>query len=277
MTVAALPPRLERAVSLHVAANLRPLPHPGTSLLLGVHGPPGDGKTYGVQAILTAARVEAILVSGGQLESGVAGEPADIVRTAYVEASHYIKNGHAAALLLNDADAAIGSWGPLTQYTVNTQNVITELMHLADYPTRVEGQDTARVPIILTGNDFTRLYGPLCRLGRMSLCEWTLSDLERAAILHRISQLDHQDCTQLVADYPGRPIAFWSSAVNAVGFSHLERAIEQLGLVAVLRNFVAGRDLDQHNVTVDAALLREAAATLAFQSEPAHLSRQEIG
>lgn len=66
-----------------------------------------------------------------------------------------------------------------TQMTVNNQIVVGTLMNLADNPTRVSiGQDwresdmTHRVPIIFTGNDFSTLYAPLIRDGRMDKFYW---------------------------------------------------------------------------------------------------------
>lgn len=153
--------RFSIAVSLHLISNFQPVVKPGTPLLMGIQGPPGEGKTYQVERILEANGIHPVLLSGGELESPNAGAPAARIRAAYLEAGTYITGQRMSVVLLNDADAAIGSWGDMTQYTVNTQNLITELMHLADYPTRVEGKQVRRVPIIMTGNDFTRLYAPL--------------------------------------------------------------------------------------------------------------------
>ena len=66
-----------------------------------------------------------------------------------------------------------------TQVTVNNQIVAGTLMNLADNPNRVSiGQDwreadiTNRIPIILTGNDFSTIYAPLIRDGRMEKFYW---------------------------------------------------------------------------------------------------------
>lgn len=63
--------------------------------------------------------------------------------------------------------------------TVNNQIVVGTLMNLADNPTRVSvGQDwresdfTNRIPIIFTGNDFSTIYAPLIRDGRMEKFYW---------------------------------------------------------------------------------------------------------
>lgn len=66
-----------------------------------------------------------------------------------------------------------------TQMTVNNQIVVGTLMNLSDNPTRVsigqrwrESDVTHRVPIIVTGNDFSTLYAPLIRDGRMEKFYW---------------------------------------------------------------------------------------------------------
>jgi len=81
-------------------------------------------------------------------------------------------------LLINDLDAGAGRVDKSTQYTVNTQLVNGTLMNIADNPTDVqlpgsyETQPINRVPIIVTGNDFSTLYAPLIRDGRMEKFYW---------------------------------------------------------------------------------------------------------
>jgi hypothetical protein len=63
--------------------------------------------------------------------------------------------------------------------TVNNQIVIGTLMNICDDPNRVsiganwrESDYIKRVPIIVTGNDFSTLYAPLIRDGRMEKFYW---------------------------------------------------------------------------------------------------------
>lgn len=72
-----------------------------------------------------------------------------------------------------------------TQMTVNNQIVVGTLMNLSDNPTRVSvGQDwresdvTNRIPIIFTGNDFSTIYAPLIRDGRMEKFYWYVCSLQ---------------------------------------------------------------------------------------------------
>lgn len=115
--------------------------------------------------------ISPIMVSAGELESGNAGEPAKLIRQRYREASDINKKGKMCCLFINDLDAGAGRLGDTTQYTVNNQMVNATLMNIADNPTNVQlpsmynKVENARVPIIVTGNDFSTLYAPLIRDG----------------------------------------------------------------------------------------------------------------
>ena len=268
-----VPERFRDELSLHMVRNLRPTPDPGTALILGIHGPPGEGKTYQTEMILQEAGVQTILISGGELESGEAGEPSQIVRDKYLQAGAYRTNGIAAALLLNDADAALGSWGEMTQYTVNTQNVVTELMHLADYPTRVEGQATPRVPIIITGNDFSRLYGPLCRSGRMNLFRWVLTDKERMQIVNPLFPfLNPDELREIFNNHPDQSVAFWAAVRGEIDRQRMLDIVKSHPLKDLLGHLVRGgevRPRQAHDVTLEDVQL--AAKSLLSHQETVHL------
>lgn len=237
----AIAERFSVAVSLHLISNFRTAVKPGTPLLLGIQGPPGEGKTYQVERILENAGVVPVLLSGGELESPNAGAPAARMRAAYREAGAYVSGNSPSVVLLNDADAAIGSWGDLTQYTVNTQNLITELMHLADYPTRVEGKRARRIPIILTGNDFTRLYAPLRRSGRMRVFSWRMRPAERAeAVRSLFAWLTDQQAAELVHRFPDQPISFWGAVRRRMDDVALTTALRRYGLRELTRQLVSG-------------------------------------
>jgi hypothetical protein len=58
---------------------------------------------------------------------------------------------------------------------------------------------TTAVPIIFTGNDFTKLYAPLLRAGRMRKFEWVPDENERICIIESIFRphLTRDECYQL--------------------------------------------------------------------------------
>ena len=68
--------------------------------------------------------------------------------------------------------------GRTTWYTLKNHVVNATLMNIVDNPTNVQlprmynKQDNPYVPIVVTGNDFSTLYGPLIRDRRMEKLYW---------------------------------------------------------------------------------------------------------
>lgn len=154
-------------------------------------------------------------MSAGELESGNAGEPAKLIRQRYREASDIIRKGKMCALFINDLDAGAGRMGGTTQYTVNNQMVNATLMNIADNPTNVQlpgmynKEDNARVPIIVTGNDFSTLYAPLIRDGRMEKFYWAPTREDRIGVCIGIFKTDNipeEAVVKIVDTFPGQSI-----------------------------------------------------------------------
>ena len=183
-------------VIVHVAKNFMKLPKIKVPVILGVWGGKGQGKTFQSDLIFKKLGISPIVMSAGELESGNAGEPAKLVRQRYREASDIVKKGRMSTLFINDLDAGAGRMGGTTQYTVNNQMVNATLMNIADNPTNVQlpGQyeviEIPRVPIIATGNDFSTLYAPLVRDGRMDKFYWSPTREDRVGIANGIFMAD---------------------------------------------------------------------------------------
>lgn len=252
-------PRFERVVVLHILKNMLKNVTIKPPLLLGIHGPSGEGKTFQCEQILKKLGVKRYLISGGQLDSPDSGEPAQLVRTTYLRAGEGIRRGESslAVILINDIDTGLGSWGDQSIFTMNQQTVFGELMHLVDYPNSVEGRETERVPIIITGNDFTRLYKPLVRAGRMTAFEWIPTMEERAEIFAQIfPELSKQDCSRLLSELhrelgidasnPERylPVAFYSHLRTYLIDEDLWAEVEKGGANRLIDNLLKGNEPD---------------------------------
>merc|ERR1711871_909742 len=174
--------------TIHVAKNFMNLPKIEIPLILGIWGGKGQGKTFQCNLAYKKLGINPIVMSAGELESGNAGEPAKLIRTRYREASDIIKKGKMCSLFINDLDAGAGRMGGTTQYTVNNQMCNATLMNIADNPTNVQlpgvykTEEIPRVPIICTGNDFSTLYAPLIRDGRMEKFYWNPSRADRIGV-----------------------------------------------------------------------------------------------
>ena len=157
-----------------------------------------------------------IMMSAGELESGNAGEPAKLIRQRYREAADIIKKkGKMCCLFINDLDAGAGRLGGTTQYTVNNQMVNATLMNIADNPTNVQlpgmynKEENPRVPIIVTGNDFSTLYAPLIRDGRMEKFYWAPTRDDRIGVcvgIFKSDKIPKDDIVKLVDTFPGQSI-----------------------------------------------------------------------
>lgn len=195
--------RFTKAVVNHVTKNLLSPRIAHVPLILGIHGPSGAGKTYQCELILRKMAAMVFLISGGQLEHRDAGEPARLIRQTYKDAGEAIRDEKTkiSVILMNDFDTGVGDWGENVQTTVNRQAVFGELMHLVDYPRNVDNTKTKRIPIIITGNDFTKLYAPLVRAGRMTAFEWSPTIEEKSLMVSNVfPEFSVQECSDLVSE-----------------------------------------------------------------------------
>ena len=138
--------------------------------------------------------VSVFSISAADLESDRAGEPAKLLQQKYIEASASMSKGVPAVLIIDDIDTTLGEWEKFTG-TVNHQDILAFLMHIADNPHHIENVGSvSRVPIFFTGNNFDLLYKPLIREGRANRFDWEPTREEKikrsTTIVLHISMLD---------------------------------------------------------------------------------------
>ncbi|KAG6555145.1 hypothetical protein Mapa_003180 [Marchantia paleacea] len=206
----------------HVVKNyLAPSLETQVPLILGVWGGKGQGKSFQIELICKALDLEPVIMSAGEMESEWAGQPGKLIRDRYRTASQVIKNqGKMSALVINDLDAGIGRFEN-TQCTVNNQMVVGTLMNLCDNPTRVSvGQEwreadiVKRVPIIVTGNDFSTLWAPLIRDGRMDKFYWQPTREDIVNTVFRMYSKDGitiEEIGTIVDTFPNQALDFYGA------------------------------------------------------------------
>jgi ribulose bisphosphate carboxylase small subunit len=184
--------------------------------------------------------IEAVHMSAGELESPDAGDSARLIRLRYREAAELVKvRGRMAVLMINDIDAGAGRVDQYTQYTVNTQLVNGTLMNIADNPTSVqlpgsyEIEPIQRIPIIVTGNDFSTLYAPLIRDGRMEKFFWEPNHDDRIGIVSGIFEADgvmRSEIEKLVNTFPEQAIDFYGALRSRLYDEQVFQFIQSIGL-----------------------------------------------
>jgi ribulose bisphosphate carboxylase small subunit len=246
-------PTFLEKLAVHITKNFLDLPQVKVPLILGVHGRKGEGKSFQCDLVFERMGIEVVYMSAGELESPDAGDPARLIRLRYREAGDLVKiRGKMAVLMINDIDAGIGRVDGMTQYTVNTQLVHGTLMNIADNPTNVQlpgnynNEPTRRVPIIVTGNDFSTLYAPLVRDGRMEKYYWEPTRADRLGIVTGIFSTDKitpADIKTLVETFSEQSIDFFGALRSRLFDEQIQRFILKVGvenLSAMVVNSVEG-------------------------------------
>jgi len=254
-------------MTIHIAKNFMDLPKIKVPLILGIWGGKGQGKTFQCNLAYKKLGISPIVMSAGELESGNAGEPAKLIRQRYREASDVIKKGKMCSLFVNDLDAGAGRMGDSTQYTVNNQMVNATLMNIADNPTNVQlpgvykNEEIPRVPIVCTGNDFSTLYAPLIRDGRMEKYYWNPTREDRIGVCNGIFADDgvtRNDVETIVDTFPGQSIDFFGALRARVYDDKVRDFIVNTGVENMGKRLVNARDgkvvMEKPRMTLDILL-----------------------
>jgi ribulose bisphosphate carboxylase small subunit len=241
-------PRFLDKLAIHLVKNYLNLPQVKVPLILGVHGRKGEGKTFQCQLVFEQMGVVPVMMSGGELESPDAGDPARLLRLRYREAAELVKvRGKMAVLVINDLDAGAGRVDQYTQYTVNTQLVNATLMNIADNPTNVQlpgsydAEPIQRIPIVVTGNDFSTLYQPLVRDGRMEKFFWEPDRADRIGIVSGIFAVDRlaqADVAALVDQFADQSIDFFGAMRSRLYDEQIRQLIHHVGIDRVAQRIV---------------------------------------
>lgn len=252
---------------VHITKNFMTLPNIKVPLILGIWGGKGQGKSFQCELVFAKMGINPIMMSAGELESGNAGEPAKLIRQRYREAADIIKKGKMCCLFINDLDAGAGRMGGTTQYTVNNQMVNATLMNIADNPTSVQlpgmynKEENPRVPIIVTGNDFSTLYAPLIRDGRMEKFYWAPTRDDRIGVCKGIFRTDNvadEDVVKLVDAFPGQSIDFFGALRARVYDDEVRKWISGVGVETIGKKLVNSKEgpptFDQPKMTLEKLL-----------------------
>ncbi len=264
-------------LAIHITKNYLNLPNVKVPLILGIHGRKGEGKSFQCDLVFEKMGIQVVQMSAGELESPDAGDPARLIRMRYREAGELVKvRGKMAVLVIQDIDAGIGRVDQMTQYTVNTQLVNGTLMNIADTPTNVQlpgsydSSPTQRIPIIVTGNDFSTLYAPLVRDGRMEKYYWEPMRDDRIGIVSGIfagDQVNSTHVAKLIDTFPTQSIDFYGALRSRLYDEQVSKFIQTIGFEAISDRVINSTEkppefqspdfgLD-HLITVGHAIVRE--------------------
>lgn len=214
-----IPEKFSQAILSHVITASIVLE---SSLVLAVQGPPGSGKSFQVRECLRAQGIQPVIISG----SSLSGKTEAASRAAFDKLEHDCfqlvadqKAGHVVAVI-EDFDLSPAGRRGDDRHTVNSQLLVGHIMNLGDIDGSFMLPTGFRAPIIVTGNNFQLLHGPLTRAGRMNIFTWEPSREERLvmaeSVLERLGIDEDRDVLlRILDDHPHATIAEFAGAVNA--------------------------------------------------------------
>lgn len=207
--------RFFKQVHLHLVSCYGEVPQ--WPVILGIFGRSGDGKSAQLVVALEQCEVELVRLNAADLESGLAGEPGKHLARTYTAASMAIDKGVPTALVVDDVDTTVGEW-EMNTGTVNHQQVLAELMHLADRPVDLNRNQPKRVPVFVTGNNLARLYPPLRRSGRMRSMSWRPTPDELAHVVAGLFRdvAPPSVSAALAYKFPDETLAFFAEVRQAL-------------------------------------------------------------
>lgn len=149
-------------------------------LYLAIEGPAGEGKTSQTIAVLTQHNIEVLYVSASEISGSHEGDPVKILNGIYNYAVHRSKRGYCIAILIDDFHMGAINQDSKTEKTINSNLLTGRMMNLAD----CSGEK--KIPVIMTGNDFSTVYAPLLRSGRADIYRWEPDIKLKAVIIQSI-------------------------------------------------------------------------------------------
>jgi hypothetical protein len=113
-----------------------------------------------------------------------------------------------------------------------------------------------RVPIIISGNDFGKLYAPLVRPGRMKSFRWRPDAADKAAVLVGLyPELTPRDCGLVVQKFPDSSIAFFATVRDSLLDDEVSKGFAQFGYRETFDMLARGMEpAIPHRVTLENVL-----------------------
>lgn len=216
--------RFFRQIELHLVSCYREVPQ--WPVILGIFGRSGDGKSAQLVVSLQRCEVEIIRLNAADLESGLAGEPGKHLARTYATASLAIAKEIPTALVIDDVDTTVGEW-EMNTGTVNHQQVLAELMHIADRPVDLSRNHPKRVPVFVTGNNLARLYPPLRRPGRIRSMSWRPTSEELLQVIEGLFRgvAPPSELAVLAGEFPDETLAFFAEVRQALRELEVRRGL----------------------------------------------------
>ncbi len=226
-----VPKRYADRIVGHVVANYLPDNHYFTPpLYLVIKGDPGEGKTLQALAACNQRGIMVKYMSASELSGEMEAASREAIKSLYEQARHLQEQGYYICILLDDFHLGNSHIHGDSIHTVNAELLVGYMMNLA------ESSNQHRVPILLTGNDFSNTYDALLRDGRADIFEWAPLREEKLMIARSIlqpfvSRYEWQQLDGFIEKYAEKNIAFFAQIKCDLRQEIVYKSLEHIGRI----------------------------------------------
>lgn len=213
-----IPADFENIILKHVILNCFKNNGFHSAPLLLIQGKKGEGKTFMTETVLKGNGIFYKIISSSVLAGSKENDAVNNLFLYYNACQMNPEQGKYSALVIDDFHLSIAITRNTANHTTNADNLLSALMNIADKKTEL------KAPIILIGNNFTDMYVPLTRLGRMNISTWTPTILNKVDIVRTIIRRHPHDAACLTTDtikkfierYHNQYIGFYEQVIENV-------------------------------------------------------------
>lgn len=223
-----IPSDFENIILRHVILNCMKLEsfHPAPLLLL--QGKKGEGKTFMTETILKGNGIYYKNISSSILAGNNENDAVNNLMLYYNKCQMNAEQGKFSALVIDDFHLSIAVTKNHSSHTTNADTLLSALMNIADKKSEL------KAPIILIGNNFTDLYAPLTRLGRMNISTWSPTIMDKVEIIKRLIIKHNHDISCISTDiikkfieyYNNQYIGFYEQVIENVIFQDFKKVTD---------------------------------------------------
>jgi hypothetical protein len=218
-----IPASFENVVLRHIIVNSLDFPTYRPAPLLLIQGKKGEGKSFMTEIILSNNNIKHRIISSSVLAGKNENDAVENLRLFYNACQKNPQTNTYSALVIDDFHLSIAISKENATHTTNADNLLSALMNIADR------KEPLKAPIILIGNDFSNAYGPLTRLGRMTISTWKPQFNEKLEIVkslilrrsHDKETEDHKKIANFVQAHKDEYIGFFEAVIENLVYDEL--------------------------------------------------------
>lgn len=237
-------------------------------LYLVIEGTSGQGKTIQTIGACNKKKIAVKYISASQLSGKKEAESREVLEQLYDEAVALYNGGIYCCILVDDFHMGNAITDDKVKKTINSNLLIGFMMNLADSEFR------QRIPMVLTGNDFSTVYPALVRDGRADVFFWEPTYDEKFETIKTIySSLlwdtDFKDMKKFYNDYKDYSVAFFKQLINDLRRQRISAEISKIDDISASSLHTLSQKIKQNFGRITLAQLEE----LAQQRIKAHERR----